>query len=324
MSRVAVALLLTLVAGLAVFLAGPKVPIDTTIDHLVLPLDLERYLTEAESRVPDLRAGTEKLILWADLAKRSTTPISVVYLHGFSATRQETSPLSEHIARRLGANLFLTRLTGHGRDGAALAQASVNDWLNDANEALEIGRRLGNRVVVIGSSTGGTLATWLGTRQADDLLALVLLSPNFGVRDRRADMLTLPWARQLAPLIGGPEHSFEPANARHERYWTTHYPTVALLPMMGLVELVRGASLDAIQVPVLTLYSSSDTLIDLEAMRATLARVGSPKKALIEIAGVGDPQQHVLAGDILSPRTTDPVVDQIVGFLREAGATGAP
>jgi esterase/lipase len=316
-----IALLVMLVA---IFLAGPRVPIDTTIRAPHLPADLERHLAETESRVAGLRPGTEKLILWANLAERGRTPISIVYLHGYSASRQETRPLSERVARRLGANLFYTRLTGHGRDGAALAKVRVNDWLNDAVEALAIGRRLGEHVAVIGNSTGGTLATWLVTNGANDLLALVLLSPNFGVRDARAEILTLPWAHRLAPWIGGPEHGFEPVNARHARYWTTRYPTVALLPMMGLVQLVRTTPLDAVHVPVLTLYAPDDQIIDIEALRAVQGRFGSPRKSLIEIQGVEDPQQHVLAGDVLSPTTTDTVADHIVEFVGSAAAGTGP
>ncbi|MDD4273595.1 MAG: hypothetical protein PHG14_07705 [Desulfobacter postgatei] len=38
-----------------------------------------------------------------------------VYIHGFSATRKETAPLSDLVAKTLNANLFYTRLSGHGR-----------------------------------------------------------------------------------------------------------------------------------------------------------------------------------------------------------------
>ncbi|MGD8644314.1 MAG: alpha/beta fold hydrolase, partial [Chromatiales bacterium] len=225
---------------------------------------------------------------------------------------------------RLGANLFYTRLTGHGRDGAALAEASVNDWLNDAIEALAIGRRLGERVVVIGNSTGGTLATWLVASRSNDLLALVLLSPNFGLEDYRSEILTLPWAHRLAPWLGGPEYGFEPVNPRHARYWTTRYPTIALLPMMALVQLVRTTPLDTVRVPVLTLYAPNDQIIDIDALRAVHSRFGSPRKSLIEIEGVADPQQHVLAGDVLSPTTTDTVADHIVEFVGNAAAEASP
>ena len=58
----------------------------------------------------------------------------------------------------LGANLFYTRLTGHGQDGAAMAEGSVNAWINDYAEAMAIGRAIGDKVVVIGTSTGASLA----------------------------------------------------------------------------------------------------------------------------------------------------------------------
>ena len=123
------------------------------------------------------------------------TPYSVVYLHGFSATRQETAPLSEQVARALGANLFETRLTGHGLPGDSLDGVTARDWLEDAVEAFEIGRALGDSVIVIGTSTGGTLGAWLATMPAiadDGLHSLVLISPNFGPVDRAAALLMPP------------------------------------------------------------------------------------------------------------------------------------
>ena len=92
------------------------------------------------------------------MASERKTPYSVVYLHGFSATRQETAPLAECVADSLGANLFETRLAGHGREREPLADVRAEDWLHDAAEALAIAARLGERVIVIGTSTGATLA----------------------------------------------------------------------------------------------------------------------------------------------------------------------
>jgi esterase/lipase len=93
---------------------------------------------------------------------------------------------------------------------------------------------------------------------------------------------------------------------------------------MALVQLVRTTPLDTVRVPVLTLYAPNDQIIDIDALRAVHSRFGSPRKSLIEIDGVADPQQHVLAGDVLSPTTTDTVADHIVEFVGNAAAEASP
>ncbi|MEJ2746635.1 MAG: alpha/beta fold hydrolase, partial [Anaerolineae bacterium] len=205
---------------IVVFLAGPRVKVDTTLRPLTLPPDLDQYLAEAEARFDDIVPQAEKTIIWAGEPGQKTN-LSIVYLHGFSATRQETAPLSDKLAAALGANLFYTRFTGHGRTGPALGQATVNDWLNDTIEALEIGRRIGEKVIIIGVSTGGTAATWLATQpHLDDVLALILISPNFAPADSHSEILTWPWGEQIARLVLGSESEWEPVNELHGLYWT--------------------------------------------------------------------------------------------------------
>jgi pimeloyl-ACP methyl ester carboxylesterase len=160
--------------AVAVFFLGPRVDLARHPRPFSLPNDVEGYLARTEGQFDDIAPGAEKSIVWAG-AKRAKTPFAIVYLHGFSATRQETFPLCDLVAARLGANLHYTRLTGHGRGGRALAEATVSDWLNDAAEAFAIGERLGDKVIVIGTSTGGTLATWLALQPHSTLHACVLL-----------------------------------------------------------------------------------------------------------------------------------------------------
>ena len=118
------------IAGLAsVFLAGPRISVDPTFRQFEVPEDIDAYLRESEAAYEDITPGTEKVIIWADSTTRARTPVSIVYFHGLSATRQEVAPLPELVAGELAANLFYTRLAGHGRSGEALAEASVNDWI---------------------------------------------------------------------------------------------------------------------------------------------------------------------------------------------------
>ena len=317
MKIILIALVVVLVVLLIAFFLGPRVEIDTTLDSVELPPDLDAYLKDSEGRYTDIVPGTEKTIAWAG-EKGRKTPLSIIYLHGFSASRQETVPLTDRIASTLGANLFYTRFAGHGRGGAAMAEGSVNDWLNDAYEALEIGRRLGDRVIVVGVSTGGSVATWLGSLDsAQDIAAIVTISPNFGPIDWRSDILLWPWGEALANLIVGEEYSWEAQNEGHERYWTHRYPTKALLTMMGLAHLARSLELEAIETPILTLYSKEDRLVSPRQIERAFQRIGSPRKRLIPFNQTGDGSHHVLAGDILSPESTSEVAAMILSFIRE-------
>lgn len=305
-------------ATLAVFLLGPRVQVDESVVPVQVPGDPEAFLSTAEASVPGLRPGAEKGIVWDDPGLRARTPVSLVYLHGFSADRHEIDPVPQRVAGALGANLFYARLTGHGRDGSAMAQAMVGSWLQDVEEALAVGTTIGRRVVVMGTSTGGTLALWAAgqPRWRDVLEAVVLLSPNLGLRDPNARLLLWPWGGALARLVVGKKRCFVPVSPDHARHWTTCYPTAALLPMMALVERVRTLDHAVATTPLLVLYSPRDAVVNPAATRRMFEDYGASRKELRVVEGADDPQQHVLAGDLLSPGSTDAVIAEILDFLQ--------
>jgi esterase/lipase len=317
MKKIAAGIGIVVIVLVFLFFIGPRTKIDQQIKPINLPADLDQYLAESEAQFSDIVPGTEKTIVWAN-AEKTKTPLSIVYLHGYSATRQETVPLSDELAAQLGANLFYTRLTGHGRGSAAMAEPTVNDWLNDTMEALEIGKRLGDKVIVIGTSTGGTLAAWLAEQpNTDEVLAYVLISPNFGPRDPNSEILTLPWGKQLVTMIVGPEYSWEPTNPEHAKYWTHSYPSPALATMMGLVKFVRESDLESIEKPVLVIYSPNDQVVNSEKTEQRVAQIGSDIKEIDPILDSGNPENHVLAGDILAPENTEAVKELILNFISQ-------
>jgi esterase/lipase len=307
-----------LAAAALVLLLGPRARFEQRWHEPEIGSDVDAYLAARESSVSDLRPGEAKAVVWADPETRARTPIALVYLHGYSADRHEVDPLVNRLAEALGANVFYTRLTGHGRDGAGMADATVEAWMDDVAEAVAVGAALGEHVVLVGTSTGGTLAVWAAARPeaAGRVAALAVISPNFHPRDRSSRILLWPWGAQLAALVGGGERCFEPENAEQALHWTVCYPTSALGPMMVLVEHVRTMPLDGVTVPVLVAYSREDAVVDPEETRLAFGRLGSSRKQLLEISGSGDPADHVIAGDIMSPATTDEIARSILEFLR--------
>ena len=152
-------LVLVLLVGFGLLaLLGPREKVDLSagFDASLLGDDIDDYFEREEAKFSDIVEGVQKRVVWAgDVGVK--TPISVLYIHGFSASSEEIRPVPDKVAEALGANLVYTRLTGHGRSGAAMAQATASDWMRDTAEALAAARAVGESVVVIATSTGGTL-----------------------------------------------------------------------------------------------------------------------------------------------------------------------
>lgn len=281
---------------------------------------LEQYVEGTESGYQDIKQGTEKRIVWNNPEMRSHTEWVVVYLHGFSGSRQEVVPFCDDLARALGANLFYQRLAGHGLPSEALSKGNIQLWMNDAAEALAIGKRLGKRVLLVGTSTGATLSL-LATLEAGDEgpNALVLISPNFGPSHFAANMALWPGAPIWVPLLFGKVWHWAPINEDHRRYWSCDYPMRANLEMMAVVTCGRAARLENICCPVLCFYSEQDRIVKPELIVQYFAAIGSQCKELVEVGPSGDPRGHVLAGKILAPENTDRLCGHTLSFIQQLG-----
>lgn len=277
---------------------------------------LDAWLARGEARYPDLRPGTAKGIVWYGQPGQRT-PWAVVYLHGFTASRLETAPLAQQIGQRLGANVFNTRLTGHGRSGQAMGEASAQDWLADAVEAVRIGAEIGDKVLVLGVSTGGTLGVWLASHpQGQGVSAYAFVSPNFGPKDKRSELINGPWGKQLTYALEGTTRGEPSQDPRENVAWTERYATHALFPMMALVKHEREHDLSAFRSPVLILYSERDQTVDPEETKAAFARIGSSNKTLEAVDYSEAQGQHVLAGDIRAPKATPRMADRIAAWVQ--------
>ena len=305
LGRLLVVILLLLAA---VWAFGPIDTVDRKIsfDPNSLGSDLDAYLAQGEQQFSNITAGVQKRIVWAG-AKGARTPLAIVYVHGYSATSEEIRPIPDDIAHALGANIFYTRLAGHGLDGAALADVEAGDWIEDMAEAMAIGRRLGDRVLVIGTSTGGTLAAIAASDPdlSQGLAGVVMISPNFGLLPLSARMLDMPAARYWGPVLAGSTRSFTPQNDDHRKFWTVSYPTVALFPMAALVREAGMQNYANAKAPLLVLYSLQDQLVDPAATLKVLSHWAGPVQFEPRVMGPkDDPFSHVLAGNILSPTQT--------------------
>jgi alpha-beta hydrolase superfamily lysophospholipase len=227
-------------------------------------------------------------------------------------------PVPANLAKKLGANVFYTRLKGHGRISIdSMGESSTKDWLRDGVEALEIGKRLGEHVILMGNSTGSTLLVWLAMQKKlkDDIFSLVLLSPNFFPKDSTSKIILWPWGQQIAKLVMGEYREWKPANEGVRKNWSWKTPTKAVFTMMGLVDLVNKMDLRNLKIPLLILHSNFDKTISVPKIKERYLEIGSKIKKRVEVNNTEAKGGHILAGDILSPSTNKIVVDHIYKFL---------
>ena len=277
---------------------------------------IEDRITMAESQITDIRPGLEKSIIWAGAPHRRTR-YAIVYIHGFSASKEELRPVPDRIATALRANIFYTRLTGHGRTAEAMREASVTAWMQDLDEAFQIGTMIGDKVILISCSTGGTLVAAGIVRGifSEQLFSTVFFAPNFGVQDRMAPLLTWPLARYWAPLIGGEMQTNTPRNQLHARYWATSYPTISLIPMMQLIEMVDDAELRTSNVPTLIYFSPDDKVVDPQKTENFIARWRGPKE-IMRVNGNDseDELNHLITGQVVSPSQVKRAADTVINW----------
>ena len=277
---------------------------------------IEKQIASSEAKTHGLRPNIEKKIVWAH-QNRQKTSLSLVFIHGFSATRAELSPVIEQIGMAIEANVFFTRLTGHGQDGMALSEATFKDWISDTKEAISIGEVIGDEIILIGSSTGCSLIHCLLKEQIK-VKSAIYISPNFGPRSFRGHFLRFPGAKWFIPLILGIEHSFVPKNSEHERCWTTRYPTKALFAVKDSVVAASRIDHSKIELPMLFWFSDNDRVVSAKYTRRIIAQMGKNVEVFNPILSAkDDPSKHGVLGEILSPTKTSQGVRKITEWIKK-------
>ncbi|BBU55489.1 hypothetical protein KU6B_17540 [Mameliella alba] len=77
---------------------------DVRFDAAQLDGGIEDWLAKSEAKVPNLRPGAQKQVIWAG-APEVQTDWALVYVHGFSAAPQEIRPVPDMVAQGLGQTL---------------------------------------------------------------------------------------------------------------------------------------------------------------------------------------------------------------------------
>jgi alpha-beta hydrolase superfamily lysophospholipase len=284
----------------------------TALTQAATPTEIAASVSAHEKAVTGLKARNEARVI---LASDKPTPLSVLYLHGFSASPMESSPLTEDLAKKWKANAYLPRFRGHGIEGPeGLRGVKLADWEKETREALAVARDLGEKVVVIASSNGAALAIPALVEDSSRVSALILLSPSFRLHRWDSELLRLPFAKLITHLFFGEYREWQAKSEDHKYFWTTRYPAEILLEPVAAAAKARGAELEKLKIPVLLAYCPGDNVVSVPHILAAYKRLGG-KKELVAVEKEND--NHVIAGNILSPKNTTLLEQKISAFLKQ-------
>ena len=291
------------------FLMGPKVEapiIDKPLPNIEATfLDLPAWVAEQNAAYPNIKPDNESKLIFADSIPQQTE-YAIVYLHGFSGSTADGAPVHQEVAKALGANIYLPRLYAHGLESdEGMLEYTGEKSLDSAREALAVGKLLGKKVILMGTSTGCTLALALAAANPE-LAALVLYAPNIRINHPLDFVATLPWGLQIIRQVeGGLYHEMTNPSEIKKQYWTTKYRLEAPVQMQKLLETAMvPETFNKITVPVFSgFYYKSETeqdpVVSVAAMREMFQELGTPTELKKEQA-FPDTGAHEIGSELVS------------------------
>lgn len=285
--------------------------------------DFNKEIAEfKEDTSSGIKPGNHSLLIINTDQKRLKTPYCLLYLHGFSASPMEGDPVMQTISKEFGMNLYAPRLFAHGlQNTEPMLEFESGPYWQSAVQSLMKAREFGDSVIIMGTSTGATLALMLAAAFPDQVQGLILYSPNIDLHDPRSFLLTAPWGLQIARAVKGSRyHTFDGPKGT-KQYWDTRYRLEALVELKNLLNhSMKAETFTKISQPCLTLYyfkdeQHQDDVVSVEAIQKMFASLSTPA-ASKRLMAMPDATSHALVSGIWNPHT-DQVIIETEKFMKE-------
>jgi esterase/lipase len=298
------------------YLSGPKFPKPELTNQLppihLQTSDLETYLQIKESGLK-IKPDNESRIIWANDSLKNKTTYCLLYLHGFSASWYEGNPVHMDFARRYGMNLYIPLLASHGIDTTeALIDMTPDRLYESAKEALVVAQSLGEKVILMGTSTGGTLMLKLAAEFPGLMEGLILLSPNIAINNGAAFLLSKPWGLQIARSVYKGNYRVTNSDFASEEchYWNCKYRLEAVVYLQQLVDAtMTRETFSKVQMPVFLGYyykdkEHQDQTVRVDAMLEMFDQLGT-REDLKQKVAFPEAGTHVIGSKLFSKSWQD-------------------
>ncbi len=305
--RILKIVILSFFALIVIYFLGPKpsTPVfNNDLPQVASINSIDAYITAMESPYK-IKPNNEAKIIWADSSKTQTA-YAIVYLHGFSASQMEGDPVHQNIAKQFHCNLYLARLAEHGIDTTEdLMNLTAERYWESAKMAYAIGKQIGKKVILMSTSTGGTLALQLAANYPE-IAGLILYSPNIEVFNPSAPLLNNPWGLQIGRTVLKSNYvDIKYKDSAYPKYWNTHYRIEAVVALQNLLEAtMTETTFKKIHQPTLALYYykdevNQDNVVKVNAIQKMMQQIATPSNLKMEMA-MPNTGNHVIASPIVS------------------------
>jgi glycerophosphoryl diester phosphodiesterase/esterase/lipase len=184
---------------------------------------IKNTVYQKEINVAAIKLGNEAKIIWSQQYKEKQSPIAFVYLHGFGASSRESEPIMSLLSKKYNANVYKSRLKEHGLDrDNNFKYLTPENYIASAKEALEIGQAIGKKVILVSTSTGGTLSLKLASEDAS-IAGLVMYSPFIGLKNPAFAAMLSPKGKAGFIKSNGSEIVKQSRPENEAKYWSTSY-----------------------------------------------------------------------------------------------------
>lgn len=283
---------------------------------------IDAYIAAKESKTV-LKPGNEARVIWADSTKPIKTKVVFMYVHGFSASPMEGDPLHREVAKKFGANLLLARVAGHGvpDSDSTFAAVTADEYYQSVENYYAIAKKLGDEVVVLGTSFGGAMSLILAANHPE-IKALLLYGPCIAIKDPNATLLDNPWGLQMAHLITGSDYRDIPVMAPgHAENWSLHYRLEGVVAVQNLLtHAMKKDVFEKVKMPVFLGYyykdeEHQDNVVSVDAMKVMFEQIGTPP-GLKKAEAFPNSGNHVITSNLLGKLTDKPIASS-EAFLRD-------
>ena len=194
---------------------------------------------------------------------------------------------------------------------------SAENYLKDTSEAIEIAKRIGKKVILIGYSLGGALTTAASfdEKLSKDLHGVVLFAPAYVGTLRNISL----WLYAMS-FLDKINHDCNDYINDQKKYDCTKYSTKVFETSDGvegghIMSAVAEKDFSANKVPALSFFDYDDDVLNSHETEKRLNKWGNKKSKIVIIeSGEKDITQHFIVG-FLKPELDEFYIEEISNWI---------